>query len=121
MFIVANWAIKGQEDLINRFKQRTGEPWLTQDSASHYGHVWILKEALERAEAADRVKVAEAIRTMDLTSGPAASAFAGGVKFQPNGRRDRAVVLVAQWQNGVPVTIYPREAAVAEPIWPKRP
>ena len=119
MFIVANWAIKGQEDLVARFKKRTGEPWLSQDSASHYGHVWILKEALERAGKADRVAVAEQIRKMDLTTGPAASAYAGGVKFQPNGRRDRAVVLVVQWQNGVPVTVYPPEAAVADPIWPK--
>jgi branched-chain amino acid transport system substrate-binding protein len=119
MTIVANWAIKGQEDLVKRFMERTGEPWLSQDSASHYGHVWILKEALEMAAAADRVKVGEAIRRMDLTSGPAASAFAGGVKFQPNGRRDRAVVLVVQWQNGVPVTVYPPEAAVATPIWSK--
>ena len=120
MFIVANWAIKGQEDLVERFRKRTGEPWLSQDSASHYGHVWILKEALERAGKADRVAVAEQIRKMDITSGPAASAFAGGVKFQPNGRRDRAVVLIAQWQNGVPVTVYPPEVAVAKPIWPTR-
>jgi branched-chain amino acid transport system substrate-binding protein len=119
MFIVAAWAIKGQEDLVARFKKRTGEPWLTQDSVTDYGHVWIFKEALERAGAADRIKVAEEIRKMDLTSGPAAGAFAGGVKFQPNGRRDRAVVLVVQWQNGVPVTVYPAAAAVAKPIWPK--
>jgi branched-chain amino acid transport system substrate-binding protein len=26
---------------------------------------------------------------------------------------------VVQWQNGVPVTIYPPESAVAKPIWPK--
>lgn len=120
MFIVANWGIKGQDALIERFKKRTGEPWLNQDSASLYGHVWILKEALERAGAADRVKVAEQIHKMDLTSGPAASAFSGGVKFEPNGRRARAKVLVVQWQNGVPVTVYPPESAQAKPFWPKR-
>ncbi|MBI3992146.1 MAG: ABC transporter substrate-binding protein [Candidatus Lambdaproteobacteria bacterium] len=119
MFIVANWGVKGQEDLIERFKKRTGEPWLSQDSATDYGQTWILKEALERAGKADRVAVAEEIRKMDLTSGAAASAFAGGVKFLPNGRRDRAVVLIVQWQNGAPVTVYPPEVAVAKPIWPK--
>ncbi len=119
MFIVANWGIKGQEQLIDRFKKRTGEPWFTQDSACGYGQVWILKEAMEKAKSADREKVAEAIRGLDLRSGPAASAFAGGVKFEPNGRRARAVVLVVQWQNGIPVTVYPPEVAVAKPIWPK--
>ncbi|HKI99274.1 MAG TPA: ABC transporter substrate-binding protein [bacterium] len=120
MFIVANWAIKGQEDLITRFKKRTGEPWLSQDSACHYGHVWILKQAMEMAHSADPVKVAAAMHKMNLTSGPAAGAFAGGVKFLPNGRRDRAVVLVVQWQNGVPVTVYPPEVATAKPLWPKQ-
>lgn len=119
MFIVANWGIKGQEQLIDRFKKRTGEPWFTQDSACGYGEVWILKEAIERAKSADREKVAEAIRQLDLRTGPAASAFAGGVKFEPNGRRARAVVLVVQWQNGVPVTVFPPEVAMAKPIWPK--
>lgn len=119
MFIVANWAIKGQEKLVAKFKKRTGEPWLSQDSISLYGHVWIFKEALERAGVADRAKVANEIRKMDLQTGPAASAFAGGVSFEPNGRRARAVVLIAQWQNGEPVTIYPPSAAMAKPIWPK--
>ena len=119
MFIVANWGIKGQEQLIDRFKKRTGEPWFTQDSASGYGEVWILKEGMEKAKSADRVKVAEAIHQLDLSSGQAASAFAGGVKFEPNGRRARAVVLVVQWQNGVPITVFPPSVAVAKPIWPK--
>jgi hypothetical protein len=26
---------------------------------------------------------------------------------------------VAQWQNGVPVAVYPTDNAVAKPIWPK--
>jgi branched-chain amino acid transport system substrate-binding protein len=26
---------------------------------------------------------------------------------------------VIQWQNGVPVTVYPQAAAVAPPLWPK--
>jgi len=119
MFIVANWGIRGQEQLIERFKKRTGEPWFTQDSACGYGEVWILKEGMEKARSADREKVAEGIRELDLRTGEAASAFAGGVKFEPNGRRARAVVLVVQWQNGVPVTVYPPEVALAKPIWPK--
>ena len=119
MFISGNWALKGQEELIARFKQRTGEPWFTQDSACGYGEVWILKEGMEKAKSADREKVAAAIHQLDLTSGPAASAFAGGVKFEPNGRRARAVALIVQWQNGVPVTVYPPSVAVAKPIWPK--
>jgi branched-chain amino acid transport system substrate-binding protein len=119
MFICANWGFKGQEALIDRYKKRTGEPWFGQDSASSYGHVWILKEALEAAKSTDRGKVAEAIRQMNFKSGPAASVFAGGVSFDNLGRRKNAAVLVVQWQNGVPVTVYPPEVAVSKPVWSK--
>ena len=119
LVITPSWGVKGQEELIARFKKRTGEPWLTQDSISTYAHVWIFKEALEKAKSADREKVAEAIRQLDVTSGPAALALPGGAKFDATGRRLRTVVLVVQWQNGVPVTVYPPEFAFAKPKWPK--
>ncbi|HYB58103.1 MAG TPA: ABC transporter substrate-binding protein, partial [Alphaproteobacteria bacterium] len=84
---LANWSNKGQADLIARFKKRTGEPWLTQDSLCAYGHVQVLKDALEKAGVADRRKVAAAIRAMDTSEG-AAKFFAGGhIKFDDRGRR----------------------------------
>jgi branched-chain amino acid transport system substrate-binding protein len=120
MFIVANWGVKGQEAIIDRFKKRTNEPWITQDSMTAYGDMWIFKEALERAGAADAKKVAEEIRKLDLKEGPAALAFPGGVKFEANGRRAGAHLVIAQWQNGQAVTIYPAEIALAKPIWPNQ-
>jgi branched-chain amino acid transport system substrate-binding protein len=114
---VANWSLKGQETLIEAFKKRTGEPWLTQDSLCAYGHVMILKEGVEQAGAADRKKVAAAIRAMDTTTGPA-QYFAGGhVKFDERGRRVDAPLVIIQWQKGQPVTVYPPQSAAAEPIW----
>ena len=117
-FSVANWPLKGQEDFIERFKKRTNEPWLTQDGLCGYGHTWILKEALEQAGAADKLKVAEAIRHMDLTSGPAAVSFPGPIKFDDKGRRQGVPMIFAQWQKGVPVTVYPEDRALAKPFWP---
>jgi branched-chain amino acid transport system substrate-binding protein len=120
MTIVANWGAKGQEQLIADFKKRTGEPWMTQDSISTYGDMWIFKDALEKAGAADRRKVAAAIRAMDTTSGPAKYFPGGRLKFEENGRRAGAALLIVQWQNGEPVVVYPPAAAMAKPIWPKR-
>lgn len=114
---VANWALKGQDALVARFKKRTGEPWMTQDSMSSYGEVWIVKEALEKAGAADREKVAEAVRAMDTHSG-AAQYFAGGhLKFDAQGHRVDAPLVIVQWQKGEPVTVYPPESATAKPVW----
>jgi branched-chain amino acid transport system substrate-binding protein len=119
MTIVANWGAKGQEEIIKEFTAKTGEPWITQDSLSTYGDILIFKEALEKAGAADRRKVAEAIRTMDTTDGPAKYFPGGRVKFDEKGRRVGADVVVVQWQNGVPVTVYPPASALAKPVWPK--
>ncbi len=119
IFTVANWGLKGQEQLIEAFKKRTGEPWMTQDALDGYGHVWILKDALEKAGKADKVKVAEAIHTMEFDSGPTAIAFPGKVKFDQTGRRVGAPLVIVQWQNGVPVTVYPIDRATAKAKWPK--
>jgi branched-chain amino acid transport system substrate-binding protein len=119
MFVVADWGLKGQEDIIERFKERTGEPWMTQDSITAYGDIWIIKEALERVGEADRVKVAEEIHKMELIEGPAAVAFPGTVAFGDDGRRTGAQLVIVQWQDGVPVSVYPPEQALGTPRWPK--
>jgi len=119
MFIVANWGLKGQERISDLYKKQTGEPWITQDGLAGYGHTWILKEALERAGKADKVAVNEQIHKMELKSGPAADAFPGVVKFDENGRRVGAPLVIVQWQSGVPVSVFPTDRALAKAKWPK--
>jgi branched-chain amino acid transport system substrate-binding protein len=120
MTVVGNSRMKGQDALLAEYRKRTGEPWMTQETVSTYGDMWIFKEALERTRVADRRKVAEAIRALDLTDGPARFYPGGRVKFDGKGRRVGAILLIVQWQNGVPETVFPPEAAVAAPIWPKK-
>ena len=120
MTVVGNWPAKGHEKIAEEFVKKTGEPWITQDSLSTYGDMWILKEALEKAGAADKKKVAEAIRTMDSREGSAKFFPGGRMKFDEQGRRVDADLIIVQWQNGVPITVYPEASAVAKPIWPKQ-
>jgi branched-chain amino acid transport system substrate-binding protein len=120
MTVVANARIKGQDALLAEYKKRTGEPFMTQETVSTYGDMWIFKEALERAKVADRKKVAEAIRAMDVTDGPARYYPGGRVKFDDKGRRVGAELLIVQWQNGVPETVFPLSAAVAKAVWPAK-
>jgi branched-chain amino acid transport system substrate-binding protein len=120
MTIVGNWPAKGHEKIAEEFVKKSGEPWMTQDSLSTYGDMWILKEALEKAAVADKKKVAEAIRTMDSHDGSAKFFPGGRMKFDETGRRVDADLVIVQWQNGVPLTVYPEASAVAKPIWPKQ-
>jgi len=119
LFSVANWPLKGQEEFLEAFKKRTGEPFATQDALCGYGHTWILKEGLEAAGAADKLKVAEAIRKMNLTEGPAARSFPGPIKFDEKGRRENVPMVFAQWQKGVPLTVLPEDRALGKVFWPK--
>ncbi len=117
---VGNWPTKKAESLVERFKKRTGEPWMGQDSISAYGHVMIVKWALEKTKVANREKVNAAIHAMGTSTGPA-DYFPGKVlKFDANGRRSGAPLVIVQWQNGTPVTVGPPEFAVAKAIWPKK-
>ena len=73
--------------------------------------------ALEACGAADKIKVAEAIRAMNLTTGPAAQCFPGPIKFDDKGRRQDVPLIFAQWQKGEPVTVFPTDLALGKPYW----
>ena len=117
---IANFGGKGQETIIADWKKKTGEPWMTQDAISTYGDMWIFKEAMEKAGSADRKKVAEAMRTMDSTEGSARFFPGSRMKFDANGRRAGAELVILQWQNGEPRVVYPAGLATAKVNWPKR-
>lgn len=119
MTIVANWGKKGQEDLVARFKKETGEPWMTQDSISTYGDMQVFAYALEKAGKADKKAVAEAIRAIDVTDGPAQYYSGTRLKFDEQGRNLDAKLVIVQWQNGEPVAVFPPEVAMAAPVWTK--
>jgi branched-chain amino acid transport system substrate-binding protein len=116
---LANWPGREQDRLAESFVARTKEPWFGHDSVFAYVHVLIFKEALERAGVADRRKVSEAIRGLDMRDGPALFFPGHHLKFDDKGRRVDAVLAMIQWQNGRPVAIYPQEIAAASAIWPK--
>jgi branched-chain amino acid transport system substrate-binding protein len=39
------------------------------------------------------------------------------IKFDDKGRRVDAPLVIFQWQNGVPVTVYPQGPGTAKPRW----
>lgn len=111
--------LKGQEALVERFKQRTGEPFMVQDALMGYVHVWVIKEAAELARSADPRAIREAVTRLDLTAGPAAAALVPGrIRYDERGRRAGATTIIVQWQGGEPFTVAPAEFATRKPLWP---
>lgn len=118
--VVAAHPVKGQEELVRKFVQRTGEPFMTQDPLCSYAHVWLIKEAIEQAKSADPKAIRDALAKIDLTTGPAASTlFPGRIRFDERGRRIGAVPLIVQWQGGEPFTVVPASLATRPIVWTK--
>ena len=110
-FSIANWPAKRHADLEKRFIEKMGEPWMGQDPLCTYGDVQLLKSALELAASADPKKVAEALHKIDEPAGY----YAGGrTKFDEKGRRVDAGIVLVQWQNGMPLAVYPEDAAASK-------
>lgn len=121
MSTAASHPLKGQEEMVRRFKERTKEPFMMQDSVSTYAEVWIIKEAVEQAKSDDPKKVRDALASMDLTTGPAASTLLPNrIRFDERGRRLDATAVIVQWQGPEPFTIYPASSATRKAIWPSK-
>lgn len=116
---LANWPGRQLVELEKRFIAKTGEPWFGHDSIFAYAHTMIFKEAMEKAASTNRVKVAEAIRALDLTDGPAKLYPDGRIRFDANGRRIGAQMAFVQWKDGKPIAVNPESIAVSEAVWPK--
>ena len=42
----------------------------------------------------------------------------GPIKFDDKGRRENVPMIFAQWQKGVPVTVFPEDLVLAKAVWP---
>lgn len=119
---INNWGTPARQSIVDDFAKAYNEPFMAQDSANAYAEMWLIKEAVEQAGIADHEKVAEALRSIDLPTdeGVGRLFYGGRIKFDESGNRIGAGMMLLQWQNGQPVTVYPPEmTGGAEPIWPQ--
>ena len=117
MAVVTNWPGPGTGPLVERFKRRTKEAWMGQESIFAYGHIMLLRQLLEQAGAATRPAIEHGLRTIDITDGPAMYFPGHRLQFDAHGLRVGATLVIVQWQNGAPVAVYPPDTATAKPIW----
>jgi branched-chain amino acid transport system substrate-binding protein len=116
------------EDWIKRTldqckKEYSDEAWIGQDLGYGWTMVPVMAEMLERAGSRDKEAIRNEGHKIDLHDVMTTRAFAKqGVAFDENGRIAKKYqgLLLAQWQKGVPVVVYPADVAVAKPIWTGR-
>src|SRR5215471_997523 len=94
------------------YKKRFGE-FLFEYGGGLVAQTFMIADALERAQSTDPQKVREALSTLDVSSGYAAMAPGGKVKFGPDGKNIYGHPVGVQWQNADLASIFPKEDARA--------
>ena len=112
---VAHWNhdVDANAEKVNaEYKKRYGE-FLFEYGGGLVAQTFMLVDAIERAQSTDPQKVHAALRTLDVSSGYAAMAPGGKVKFGPDGKNVYGHPVGVQWQNGDLASVFPKEDAKA--------
>ena len=111
-------ALPVDEDFKARFKEYTGQD-LGGTYNTTYASTWLLADALEAACSTDPKVLAETLRTTTFTDGEGKWGFMWPqASFNEQGRLNESASVIAQWQNGQMVAVWPPELAAATAVWP---
>src|SRR5215831_18654152 len=112
---VAHWNhdINADAQKVNdAYKKQYGE-FLFEYSGGLVAQTFMIADALERAASPDPQKVRDALATLDVSSGYAAMAPGGKVKFGPDGKNVYGHPVGVQWQHGDLAAVFPKDDARA--------
>jgi branched-chain amino acid transport system substrate-binding protein len=112
---VAHWNhdVNADAQRVNEtYKKRYGE-FLFEYAGGLVAQTFMIADAIERAASADPRKVRDALSTLDVSSGYAAMAPGGRVKFGPDGKNIYAHPVGVQWQRADLATVFPKDDARA--------
>lgn len=112
---VAHWNhdVDSNAQKVNaEYKKRYGE-FLFEYGGGLVAQTFMLADALERAQSTDPQKVRDALAALDVSSGYAAMAPGGKVKFGPDGKNVYGHPVGVQWQKADLASVFPKEDARA--------
>ncbi len=93
---------------VNAMYQKLYGEFIMEYAGGLVAQTFMLANALERAASPDPEKVRDALSTIDVSSGYAAMAPGGKVKFMANGRNVYGHPVGVQWQHGDLVSVFPK-------------
>lgn len=98
------------------FKAKSNKD-LNDNTAREFMALLILADAIDRAKSADGPKIRDALAATDIPGERTIMPWKR-VKFDETGQNNDADPVLLQYTGGKFVTVFPSQAAVAEPIWP---
>jgi len=110
---VAHWNhdMDANAKRVNAMYQKQYGEFIFEYAGGLVAQTFMLANALERAASTDPEKVRDALSTLDVSSGYAAMAPGGKVKFMANGRNVYGHPVGVQWQHGDLVSVFPKGEA----------
>ncbi len=109
--------LAGAKELNEKYKKIYNEE-MDGTITLTYSGVYVVKDALERAALTDKEKIRKALAETNLKPGEKGIVWPYGVKFGPDGQDEFATICITQILDGRKQTIWPREYAPIEPVWP---
>lgn len=120
IFVVQDWypslETAGSKETNEAFKEAYGID-LTGGLSTTYASTWLLAAALEKSCSADPEKLAEVLRSETFGEGKW-NMLVPSIKFDEKGQNETTPYILAQWQSGELVPVYPDLYKVGEAIWP---
>lgn len=115
-FVLNMWNkdMPGAKGLNDRYRARARKD-MTGHAALVYQGVLVIKEALERAGAADRQALRDALAKIEITPGPNLILPYQSIKFDPHGVNVGGAFIMTQILGGDFVTVWPEKYASRRP------
>lgn len=118
---VAYGPTSANKAISSQIASSLGQQYANQDNFSGYVMVYVLADALERAQSATRQAVLKALPTTDITTGPVSKiAPEGRLQFGKDGRISSTQGFALQWQSSgqgvAPCAILPSAVAECKPL-----
>lgn len=102
--------------LAERYLAEHEGTFMPAEAGTAYIGTSIVARAIEDAGSAEPEAVAEALRSLDLSDGPAALMPGGRIAFDDTGLNTESFPLMIQYQDGTPVTVWPQDVATSDPV-----
>ncbi|WP_370044920.1 MULTISPECIES: ABC transporter substrate-binding protein [Salipiger] len=102
----------GLEDFLVAYQNKYNEEPRSGHSLNNYVGAMAVLEGIGAGEGFEPDQIVAAVKAIDIPAGETAAGY--GVHFGDQNQNDRAMMMGMQWQGGKLVTVYPRDAAVAE-------
>jgi branched-chain amino acid transport system substrate-binding protein len=115
--VVPGAPVKGMSGIAAQFQAKFNQPF-GPDSSILYAEMYMLAQAINNAKSKNAVAIRDALSKLDISDGAARYIAGARVDFNSGGQNIDAEPIIAQWQNGTPVTVYPTAQATSKLQFP---